>query len=384
MSVSRFWITTIGSLLLILVALSVSFRADAIVEQFDVWDSRGSQEDDRIINLADVVNRNIHARVFLVGEMHTRYDHHLVQLEMLKALHRQFPNLAIGVEWFQQPYQQHLDDYINGVITEAQMLHLTGYYNRWRYDYRLYRPILEFARQNNIQVLALNASSELSEQLKSHDLKDLPANLKVQLPGTYDRSDKEYEERLRQVFKMHPEYPGSFEEFVLGQLTWDEAMSYRAAQFLLENPEHRLVVFAGSGHIEFGSGIPNRITRHIDVETVSMLPSDDFTNLDNNRADYFIQTSQRSLPAIGLMGAFLGEMNQQLVVKKFSDNSALREAGLAEGIAIVGIDEKMINNLAEFKSAMFEKRAGDTLRLHYLEAPGSDLSSKKVIEIRLR
>lgn len=369
---------------MILVALSLSFSIDAKHKEYDVWNSHGTHAGGKIITLADAVKQHKDARVFLVGEVHTRYDHHLAQLEMLKTLFRQSPNLAIGVEWFQQPFQSHLDDYINGAISEAQMLHKSEYYNRWRYDYRLYRPILDFARQNNIRVLALNASTELSNHLKSNDLKDLPDNLKPQLPDAYDWSDKNYEERLRQVFNMHPEYPGSFEQFVLGQLTWDEAMSYRAAQYLLDNPEHRLVIFAGLGHIEYGSGIPNRIKRHLDVETVSLLPTDDFNHLDNNQADYFIQSSLHSLPAIGLMGAFLDEKNNYLVVKKLSNNSALHDAGLAEGIAIVGIDDNKIENLTDFKIAMFKKRPGDTIKLHYLDEPGLDLSLKKVIDIRLK
>lgn len=384
LSVSRLLITSIGSLLIILVALSLSFRADAVPEEYSVWDSLGSHEEDRVITLADVTGRNKDARVFLVGEMHTRYDHHLTQLEILKTLYQQYPKLAIGVEWFQQPFQPHLDAFIRGTISEAEMLHNSEYYNRWRYDYRLYRPILEFARQNKIPVLALNASSELSNQLKSDDITNLPDDLKNQIPASYDWSDKNYEERLRQVFEQHPEYPGTFEQFFRGQLTWDEAMSYRSARFLFENPEHRLVVFAGTGHIEYGSGIPNRIPRHIDVETVSIIPTDDFANLDNSRADYFIQSRHRNLPAVGLMGAFLDEKNNNLIVKKFSNNSALHDAGLVEGIAIVGVDDNMVSNLTEFKIAMFEKRAGDTIKLHYLDEPGLDLSLKKMVDIRLK
>ena len=44
-------------------------------------------------------------RVVFVGEMHDRYDHHLNQLAVLQALHQKNPNIAIGVEWFQQPFQ---------------------------------------------------------------------------------------------------------------------------------------------------------------------------------------------------------------------------------------------------------------------------------------
>ncbi|HQU89762.1 MAG TPA: ChaN family lipoprotein, partial [Denitromonas sp.] len=89
------------------------------------------------------------ATVF-VGETHTRYDHHLVQLETLRFLHARTPDIAIGVEWFQTPFQTHLDDYLAGRISEAEMLERTGYFDRWRFDYRLYRPVIEYARANRI------------------------------------------------------------------------------------------------------------------------------------------------------------------------------------------------------------------------------------------
>ena len=45
--------------------------------------------------LIDELNLN---RVVYVGEIHDRYDHHLTQLAILKALHQRNPRLAIGVE----------------------------------------------------------------------------------------------------------------------------------------------------------------------------------------------------------------------------------------------------------------------------------------------
>ena len=61
--------------------------------------------------LTDTIEQIGDARVILVGETHTRYDHHLVQLEILKKLYQKSPKLALGVEWFQQPFQKHLDDH---------------------------------------------------------------------------------------------------------------------------------------------------------------------------------------------------------------------------------------------------------------------------------
>ena len=99
---------------------------------------------DQLPTLSEVLTQLDDARVILVGEKHTRYDHHLVQLEILKYLHQQNPDLVVGVEWFQQPFQQHLDDYIAGDISEREMLNLTEYFDRWSYNYRLYQPKLHY------------------------------------------------------------------------------------------------------------------------------------------------------------------------------------------------------------------------------------------------
>src|ERR1700683_3950275 len=77
-------------------------------------------------------------RVVFVGEIHDRYDHHLNQLEIIKRLHELDPNLAIGVEYFQQPFQKQVDDYIAGRIPEDEFLRTTEYFSRWGFDYRLY------------------------------------------------------------------------------------------------------------------------------------------------------------------------------------------------------------------------------------------------------
>ena len=324
------------------------------------------------------------ARVILVGETHTRWDHHLVQLEVLKLLYQKSAKLAIGVEWFQQPYQKHLDAYVAGEITEQEMLHLTGYFLRWRYDYRLYRPIIQYAREHKIPIIALNASRELTNALSKSGFDDLPAELKDQLPQSYDWSDKDYEKRLRIVFDMHPEYSGKFEDFLRGQLTWDESMAGRAAQYLDKNPETRLLILAGSGHIAYGSGIPNRIKRRIDVKQFSILVSDDFLPVSQDIADFLVLSSEQSLQPVGLIGALLEAEGKLVVIKGFSDNSAVKDAGLVEGTVVVGVDKKTVESFADFKLAIMDKHPGDSVELHYLENAENGDKDKKSITIELR
>jgi uncharacterized iron-regulated protein len=61
-------------------------------------------------------------RVLFIGEVHDRPEHHRNQLHIIKSVYARYPDLAIGVEYFQKPFQPYLDDYIAGRITEREML----------------------------------------------------------------------------------------------------------------------------------------------------------------------------------------------------------------------------------------------------------------------
>ena len=81
----------------------------------------------------------------------------LLQLEdydgLVRRLRERGAELAIGMEFFQQPFQDSLDAYIAGTLSEEDLLRETEYFERWRFDYRLYRPILRYAKEHGIDVV---------------------------------------------------------------------------------------------------------------------------------------------------------------------------------------------------------------------------------------
>ena len=85
-----------------------------------------------------------------------------LKLETIRQLHKFHPDLAIGMEYFQQPFQKYLNEDIAGNLTEKALLKATEYYDRWKYDYRLYRPILRYARSHRISLVALNIPQEIA------------------------------------------------------------------------------------------------------------------------------------------------------------------------------------------------------------------------------
>jgi len=48
--------------------------------------------------------------IIYVGEVHDKFEHHRVQLKFIMELYKKHKNIAIGMEMFQKPFQQTLDD----------------------------------------------------------------------------------------------------------------------------------------------------------------------------------------------------------------------------------------------------------------------------------
>lgn len=334
----------------------------------------------QISSLNGILKQIQDARVLLVGEIHTRYDHHLVQLEVLKRLYQTKQNVVLGVEWFQQPFQQHLDNYIAGKITESEMLYRSKYFERWGYDYRLYRPIIQYAREKQIPIIALNASKELTSALAEGGFDQLPAQLQSQLPDSYDFSDQEYIERLNNIFKLHPDKSRKFENFLMIQVTWDESMAARVADYLLQHTDSTMLVLAGNGHISYGSGIPNRIKRRLNHRQYTILVSDDSLSMSRDMADFLVLSAPQSLKPSGLLGTFLDTRDGRIVIDGFVEDSAVKDAGIKKGSVIVGINHKPVNNYTDLKLALIAYQRGDTVELHYLD----NANSRKSITITLR
>jgi uncharacterized iron-regulated protein len=317
----------------------------------------------RSATLPELMTKLRSERVIYVGETHTAFADHLLQLEVLRAMAARPEGLALGVEWFQKPFQAVLDDYVAGKIDEAEMLRRTGYYDRWRFDYRLYRPIIRFARDKGIPIIALNASRELTSGISRVGINDLPADLRRELPDSYDVSDKAYEEVLRETFARHASSnDGDFQRFLEVQLTWDESMAQGVAEYLQANPAGRMLVLAGRGHVAGRSGIPNRVTRRTGLRGAVIATFSPSGKLFNE-ADYLVLASDQTLPPSGLMRVMLDERDGGVFIEGFSADSPAEVAGVEKGDRILSINGAAIEHFADVKIAMIDQSPGSEIAL---------------------
>jgi uncharacterized iron-regulated protein len=323
-----------------------------------------------LVGLEELIARIADRDVIFIGETHDSYADHLTQLAILQRLHARGKSLAIGLEFFQQPFQSVLDAYVAGEISEAEMLKQSEYFDRWRFDYRLYRPILRFAREQAIPLIALNVPKELTAKVGDQGLAALPAEERARLPAELDDSDSAYRERIKAVYDRHPQGPNSdFERFLAVQLLWDEGMAEQAARFLAAHPETTLVVLAGAGHVEYGQGIPKRLQRRRPVDVVTVLNGAHHA-LTPGRADYLVFPEQVDLPARGLLGVMLDteSKGEGVRIQGFAPESGAEAAGLKEGDRLVRIGTQPIADYADVRIAMVDAAPGERMPVEVLRS----------------
>jgi aminopeptidase N len=309
-------------------------------------------------------------KIVYVGEYHDRFSNHALELEVIKDLFKKNPAIAVGMEMFQRPFQQVLDDYIGGAIKEREFLKRTEYFSRWVYDFNLYRPILDFARDAKIPVVALNASSEIVDKVAKGGIDSLSVDEKKKVPQQMDLSDSAYRDRLKRIFEEHKNFgEKNFDFFYEAQVLWDETMAWSLDEYLRKNPSRQMIVIAGSGHLAYGSGIPNRAFRRNGYEYATILNDAD---VDRGIADYVVFPEEREGVTAPKLMAMFKEKNSMVIITDFPGDSTSRKAGLRAGDVIVELDGSLIKTIGDIRIVLFYKQHGETvkvkaMRTHFLQ-----------------
>ncbi|NVZ07784.1 ChaN family lipoprotein [Allochromatium humboldtianum] len=342
-------------------------------------------ESAHLTDMDALIERLADKRVIFVGEQHDRYADHLNQAAIIEGLLARGRSVAIGMEMFQQPYQPALDAYVAGEIDEAELLRRTQYFDRWRFDYRLYRPILRLARAHRIPVIALNLESELTRQVGDGGVASLSEADRARLPEI-DRSDADHRARLEAIFKHHPaEQQRDFEHFLEVQLLWDEGMAERAARYLTEHPERTLVVISGDGHIEYGQGIPKRLARRVPVPMATLLDGQGRTP-DPSAADFFLYPDPVELPPTGKLGVLLGQPAAEggMTIDGFAEDSGAKTAGLQVGDRLVRVDGQPIASYADIRLALLDAEPNGKVEVEAIRSRRLGGDEQLTVEVELR
>lgn len=232
-----------------------------------------STSDKKWISFGEMIERLLKADIVCIGETHDSDLHHRVQAAVVKGLFARDERLGVGMEMFQRPYQEVIDRYFAGKIDEPTFLKETEYRQRWGYEWSMYQPIVEFCRRNGVPLAALNLPRELTQRISKVGHSGLSDDEKQQV-GDVDYQVKAHRDHwYERLAKMHgqtnvPEEQKERSYQVM--TTWDGYMAESTARFQKERGVRRMVVLAGSGHVERGFGIPDRAAKRTGGKAVTV------------------------------------------------------------------------------------------------------------------
>jgi len=216
-------------------------------------------------------------RLVCIGETHDNRNDQRVELDVIRDLYRRFPGgIAIGMEMFRAPQQEALDRWTRGELTEQEFLEESRWAESWGFDFGAYRDILRFAREKRIDVIALDPSMELQEEVRRSGFEKLPEATRRRLPeiGAIDPWQRA---ALRGVFVGHKgSGEEAFEAFLRVQLLWEETMAQRVVDYL-RSPRgegKRMVTVTGGWHVRYGFGLPKKVLRRMPMGYAILLTSE--------------------------------------------------------------------------------------------------------------
>lgn len=113
---------------------------------------------DQVLSTSRVSEKLKGYDVIFFGELHNHPAIHLAQMELFSSLYSQNPAISLSLEQFERDTQPLLDQYLNGDIGEE---YLVDQARAWPNYQSSYRPLVEFARNNKLPVIAANAPKQM-------------------------------------------------------------------------------------------------------------------------------------------------------------------------------------------------------------------------------
>lgn len=199
--------------------------------------------------------------VILFGEFHNNPLIHWIQLRLTQELYQQSEDLVLGAEMLEADNQLILDEYFEGLIDNKRFEAEMRLWPNYSTDYK---PLVEFARNNNLKFVATNiprryASLVSKQGLESLDsLSELAQTYIAPLPIEVDTLTPGYGEMF-DMMKRHSSQGMEPINFIAAQAVKDATM----AHFINGNlpAEGVFIHFNGDYHSKQFGGIYWYLTR---------------------------------------------------------------------------------------------------------------------------
>ncbi len=226
-----------------------------------VWDAAAG----RNVAWEELPARLAGADAVFVGEQHDDPETHRAEAALLAALHgRTGDRLTLAMEMLERDGQPALDEYLAGKIGEDAFAKAVTLWPNYPTDYR---PLVEWARERRVPVLASNVPQRIARAVSKEGLgalAKLPARDRPLAAAYVSAPEDASWERFRAVIGTGhggPEGramdPAMIRRFYEAQCLKDDTMAETVARALGQG--RRVLHVNGAFHSDRGQGVPARV-----------------------------------------------------------------------------------------------------------------------------
>jgi uncharacterized iron-regulated protein len=204
--------------------------------------------------------------VIFVGEGHTNYEDHLVQLSVIRRLHEKGKAVTVAMEMFPTGSQQALNDWTRGRMPFEQFLF--AYEKNWTVPFDYYEDIFFYARDNGIPLVGINTERAFIGEVARRGLQAASGETLEAIRYTTCAEDPLYERTLS-LYEM--EHVSGLPYLCEAQRLRDSIMAYLIAK-LAERHGGPVVVLLGAAHAG-RQAVPSMLERHGQKDYVILMPA---------------------------------------------------------------------------------------------------------------
>lgn len=260
---------------------------------------RAFDPEGRPVTLRAIIDSLDGADVLFVGETHDNAVAHLLEAELLRLTDERFGaasgrrrDVALSLEMFERDVQTVLDEYLAGLISERHFLLSSRPWRNYETDYR---PLVEYARERRLPVIAANAPARYVSRVSSGGTESLGALSKEAAkswlpPLPFPPASEAYAAKFRRFMTggataaaAAQASPHGSLHLLEAQTLRDASMAYRIAEFLKRGRDPLVVQVNGAFHSEERMGVPEQLARYrpkARAVVVTIVPEDGFPAFD--------------------------------------------------------------------------------------------------------
>ena len=193
--------------------------------------------------------------VVFIGEQHTNKVGHRLEIETTEALFERRGKLILSLEMFERDVQESMNAYLAGEIDEEEFRSVSRPWPNYEYGYR---PGIELAKREGLQVLAANIPRPLASRVVREGLTNVLAA--DHAPRIVMTPAGEYRDRFNAIMGGHGDTLGSHADNVFAaQCIKDATMAESISDALSSAPGTLVVHWCGKFHSDAHLGTVERL-----------------------------------------------------------------------------------------------------------------------------